>query len=174
MKSQRMLSGVAALGGLVLLLGCGTQTSGRAAADAPTSPSQTSRSPASPGLTAAPDKPTTGTVITPPLKGKRVLPGDFAPEVVWRHDRLIVTAYGSSTCRPVADAAAVSGQHTIVVTFGSPPNGVACTDDYGPTRSRIPAPSGDIDLDSKVYAAFDLEGTPPQPIPVQLVNPVLN
>lgn len=184
MKAQRILSGLApALGGLILLSGCGSQTSGGDAAEAPTlssqsSPSSTSpsspssTSPSSPRLTAAPDK-TTGTLL-PPGWGKRVKLGDFAPRVVWVRDELIVTAFGSSTCRPVADEAVVADQHNVVVRFGDWSKDQLCTDDYGPTRSRIPAPVGDIDLDSEVFATFDLEGSPPQLVPVQLVNPLLN
>ncbi|MGI8887652.1 MAG: hypothetical protein ACR2GB_01570 [Nocardioidaceae bacterium] len=172
MKSQRMLSGVAALGGLVLLLGCGTQTSAGDPGQAPAKSSPTSPdSPKSPGLTAAPPKPT---VTVPPGTGKPVKPGDFAPEVIWQRDQLIVTAFGSSTCRPTADEAVVADSHTIVVRFGERSKDQLCTDDYGPTRSRIPAPAGDIDLDSDVFATFELEGTPSQLIPVELVNPVRN
>lgn len=176
MKAQRMLPGVAALGGLILLLGCGSQTSGRDAAEAPTSPSQSSPSPSSPTsprLTVEPDK-TTGTVLTPPPPGRPVRPGDWDGEVVWKHDMLIVTAFGSSICRPVPEEAVAADRHTILLIFGDWPDDVACTDDFAPTRSRIPAPSGDIDLNGDVYALFDLETARSQRMPVELVNPVLN
>lgn len=168
MTTKSIPTAVVTVSGLLLLLGCGSQISGGAAAEAPTSQAQSS-----PGLTRAPDKPV-GTVLPPPRKQGPVKPGDFAPKVVWKHDTLIVTAFGSSTCRPVADEAVAYDEHTLVVRFGGPPDGVACTDDYGPTRSRIPAPTDGIDLDSKVYAAFELEGTPPGLIPVRLIHPVLN
>lgn len=167
MKVRSLLPPSAVLLGVALLLGCGSQAPGGAAARPPTS------SPTSAGLTDAPDKPV-GTFVLPPRKRAPIRPGDFTPKVVWKQDMLLVTAFGSSTCRPVADEAVAADQHTIVVTFRHPAAGVACTDDYGPTRSRIPAPAGDIALDSDVYAAFDLEGTAPRLIPVRLVNPVLN
>ncbi len=174
MTKKPIPTALATLSGLVLLLGCGSQTSGGDAAGAAASVSQTSSSsPTSPVLTAVPDK-GTGTVIVPPRKGKPVAPGDFAPEVVWKQDMLIVTAYGSSTCRPVAEEAVAMDEQTILLTFGDRPDNVACTDDYGPTRSRVPAPSGAVDLNGDVYATFDLEGTPQQLIPVQLIDPVLN
>ncbi|MEJ7741464.1 MAG: hypothetical protein WKF73_02275 [Nocardioidaceae bacterium] len=40
-----------------------------------------------------------------------------------------------------------------------------------PTRSRIPAPTGGIDLAGDVYAVFALAGAPRQLIPVHLVHP---
>ncbi len=86
---------------------------------------------------------------------------------------LVLTAFGSSMCPPVANSADVADSHTIVVRF-DPPGEQACTDDFGPSRSRISAPSGDIDLDSEVFAYFDLEGAPLQLIPVQLVHPVVS
>lgn len=177
MKAQRMSSGVAALGGLILLSGCGTSAGDGDAAEAPSSPSQTSpaapTSPSSPRLTAAPDKPT-GTVLTPPPPGPPVRPGDWDGEVVWKHDMLIVTAFGSSTCRPVPEEAVAADRHTVLLIFGDFPDQAACTDDYGPTRSRVPAPSGDIDLNGDVYAMFSLETSRGQRLPVELVNPVLN
>ena len=174
MTIRSIPSAVGTLLGLGVLLGCGSQPSGGDAAQATASPSQTSSSsPRSSGLTAAPDKPT-GTVLTPPPPGTPVRPGDWGGEVVWKHDMLIVTAYGSSTCRPVAEEAVAADRHTILLVFGDWPDDVACTDDYGPTRSRIPAPGGDIDLTGDVYAMFDLETAPGQRIPVEMVNPVLN
>lgn len=172
---SRVASRVAALSSVALLLGCGSQTtttksqpSGGDAAQASGSPS-----PASPGLTQAPDKPVS-TVVVPPRKPlPTVRPGAFAPSVVWKRDVLVVTAFGSGTCQPIAKAAAGVDRHTVVVSFVDRPADVACTDDYAPRRSRIAAPTGDIDVSSDVYATFDLEGAPRQLIPVRLVNPVV-
>lgn len=113
--------------------------------------------------------------MSPPPKARPFVPGEFAPEVVWKGDQLIVTAFGSGTCKPVATEAVVSDTHTVLVRFDEPGAnpGQACTDDYAPNRSRIPAPTGDIDLASDVYAVFELAGASRQLIPVQLVSPNL-
>ncbi|MGI8434179.1 MAG: hypothetical protein ACR2LE_05505 [Nocardioidaceae bacterium] len=55
--------------------------------------------------------------------------------------------------------------------FVSRADDVACTDDFAPHRSRILAPSGGIDFDHDVYAAFDLDGAARQLIPVRLRHP---
>ncbi len=62
-----------------------------------------------------------------------------------------------------------------MVRFDDPGDrlGQACTDDYAPHRTRIPAPAGDIDLGSDVYATFELAGAPLQRIPVELFHPTL-
>ncbi len=85
---------------------------------------------------------------------------------------LIVTAFGSSGCRPIAEEAVIADRHTLVVSFVERPEGIACTDDYAPSRSRIDAPTGDIDVSRDVYARFELEGAPQQLIPVELLSPI--
>ena len=170
MMSRWLGSSAAGLVGLLLLVGCGTQTSGGDAARASTSSDTTT-----PSLTVVPDKPVK-TVLLPPRKTLPVRPGQFSPEVVWRGDTLLVTAFGSSTCRPVATDAVTADQHTIVVVFADPSSrpGQACTDDYGPHLSRIPAPTGAVDFTDDVYATFELEGAPHRLIPVQLDHPTLS
>ncbi len=74
----------------------------------------------------------------------------------------------------VEDEAVAIDRHTIVVSFDMRSANIACTDDYGPSISRIDAPTGDIDLDSDVFATFGLSGAPRQLIPVRLVHPVVN
>lgn len=98
-------------------------------------------------------------------------PGDFSPEVVWQGDELIVTAFGSSLCQPVAQSAEAVDSHTVVVSFESRPKGVACTDDFARHRTMIPAPTGGIDLSGDVYATFAVDGAARQLIPVQLSHP---
>jgi len=171
MRTQSLVSRGAALLSVALLAGCGSQTNaGDQGSGEDVAQSSTRSSSPSPGLTKAPDKPV-DRVIVPPKKPRPVTPGDFAPSVVWKKDMLIVTAFGSSTCRPVADEAAAADQDTVVVSFVERPAGIACTDDYGPTTSRIAAPLG-IDLSGDVFATFELEGAPRQLIPVELLNPM--
>jgi hypothetical protein len=169
MMSRWWESSAAGLVGLLALVGCGTQTSGGDAAGAPTPSDSTT-----PSLTVVPDKPVKTVLLPPPpRKTLPVRPGQFSPEVVWRGDTLLVTAFGSSTCRPVATDAVTADQHTIVVVFADPSSrpGQACTDDYAPHLSRIPAPTGAVDFTDDVYAMFELEGAPRQLIPVQLDHP---
>lgn len=169
MRFGRALSHVMALSAVTAVFGCGAQTRDDAAG---VTPSDTS-SPTSPGLTEPPKKPSDGTV-TPPRKPIPVKPGDeFAPTVVWTQDELMVTAYGSSTCRPVATGAAVVEPQMLLISFQGPPE-QACTDDYAPHLSRLPAPAGDVDLQRRVYAVFDLEGAQRRLIEVSLVHPVSN
>ena len=137
---------------LSLLTGCGQATrdgAGEAAASA--------ASPTSFGLTEAPGKPVGGT-YTPPRRPIPVDPDDpFSPSVVWEGDTLIVTAFGSSSCPPVATGATVAGDQLLLISFADPPE-QACTDDYAPSVSRIAAPEGDIDVQREVGAVYDLVG----------------
>lgn len=171
MKSRSRWPQAVALSGVVLLFGCGTQTGDDDAAGAPASASPTSNR-----STTAPDEPVSKGVIPPKKPPPKkplppVDPGDeFTPSVVWRQDELIVTAFGSSSCPPVARGAVVVDPHTVAISFEAPPK-QACTDDFAPHDSRIPAPSGDIDVASDVYATFDLDVAARQMIPVQLVHP---
>ncbi len=174
MHIRSLLSGVIALSSAALLVGCGSTTSGEATGGASAPSASSSPTPA--GLTQAPDEPVSCGVI-PPKQSLPTTPlptvdpgGDFAPEVVWRKDELIVTAFGSSSCPPVAQGAVVVDSRTVAISFEGPPK-QACTDDFAPHDSRIPAPSGDIDVESDVYATFDLEVAARQLIPVQLVHP---
>jgi len=175
MRTRSLLLRTAALSGVALILGCGSQTSGgNQTSGGDTAPASSSPSPTTPGLTEAPEKPVS-TVVLPPRKPlPTVTPGDFAPSVVWKGDMLIVTAYGSSMCPPMADEAIAIDRHTIVVSFDKRSANIACTDDYGPSISRIDAPSGDIDVSRDVFATFGLGGAPRQLIPVRLVHPVVN
>lgn len=164
MRIGRLLSHVMALSAVTVVLGCGTQPPDDAA---PEDPSDAS-SPTPPRLTEPPNKPSDE---TPPGKPIPVRPGDeFAPTVVWKHDELIVTAYGSGTCRPVATGAAVVEPQMLLISFQDPPE-QACTDDYAPHQSRLPAPAGDVDLQRRVHAVLNLEGAPQWLIKVQLMRP---
>lgn len=153
----------------LLLLGCGASASNGDAASTPnpkTSPSSLLQRP--------PPEPTkpTSTFVAPPLTPwPTAAPGDFTAQVVWQGDQLVVTAFGSSLCRPVARSVAAVDAHTLLVTFDIRPANVGCTDDFAPHRSRLPAPNGGIDLESDVYAAFNLDGAARQLIPVQLRHP---
>ena len=148
-----------------MLAGCGDVTDG-ASATSPPAAAQTS-----PGLTEPPDKPVGGT-ITPPRKPIPVESGDpFAPTVVWKGDTLIVKAFGSSSCPPVATGAAVVEPQVVLISFEDPPE-QACTDDYGASVSRIAAPEGDIDVQRKVSAMYDLVGAERWLIGVRMQRPV--
>ncbi len=169
MTTRSLKTCAAALGAAALLLGCGSQVSGgTAAGQAPTSPG-----PTQPDLTQATHKPV-GAVIPSPRRTPPVASGQSLPSVVWKGDMLLVTTFGSSLCQPVAESAAVVDLHTLVLRFGDPPDrrGIPCTDHFVPSLSRIPAPSGDVDLNADVYATFDVEGAPRKPILVELVHPL--
>lgn len=161
---------ILALSGAALaLVGCGSRSSGGDAGAAETP--ATSAEPTAD--VAPPDKPVSTTLL--PSPNLPVVRGQFSPEVVWRGDTLIVTAFGSSLCQPVAKDAAAGDTQTVVVTFNDPTaQGQACTDDYAPNRSKIPAPDGGIDVTDRVYAVFELPGAPLQRVQVQLLHPVLN
>ncbi len=168
MTSGWVLQRAAAMVALTTIVGCGGQSSGTPVAA--TSPPQTSS--AVPGDTGSSGRPTR-TVVAPSGSGTTVVPDGFAPRVVWKGDMLIVTAFGSSTCPPLAQVATVVDRQTIRVAFGGTERGVPCTDDFGPSRSRVAAPSGGIDLEDDVHALFETGGSPRKPIPVRLVDPVL-
>lgn len=98
------------------------------------------------------------------------LPGDFEPSVVWKGNRLRVTAFGSSSCPPVASAARVVSAHSIAIRF-EPVAGVPCTDDYGAQVSRIAAPVGAEDLSRRVVATLELVGAPAERVRVTFAAP---
>jgi hypothetical protein len=153
---------------VLLLLGCGAQvSSGGSAGPSP----RTSPSALSSGTTAPPTKPPSSFVLPPLSPWPTASPGQFSAQVIWQGDSLVVTAFGSSMCRPEARSAVAAGKHIIVVNFVPRARNVACTDDFAPHRSRLSAPSGGIDLNGAVYAAFNLDGAAHQLIPVQLRHP---
>ena len=169
MRIGRLLCQGVAISAVTVVIGCGTQPRDDAAPEAPLETS----SPTTPGLTEPPDRPSDG-AVTPPGEPIPVRPGEeFAPTVEWKEDELLVTAFGSSTCRPVATGAAVVESQLLLISFQDPPE-QACTDDYAPHLTRLPAPSGDVDLQRRVYAVFDLEGAQRRLVEVSLVNPVTN
>jgi hypothetical protein len=156
-----MLSRAAGLSAVLVLVGCGAQVS-NGGADA---------TPSSPGVSSAPTKPTS-TFVAPPLSPwPTASPGAFEAQVVWQRDELVVTAFGSSLCQPVARSAVAVDEHTVVVVFAARADDVACTDDFAPHRSRVAAPAGGIDLSGDVYAAFNLDGAARQLVPIQLRHP---
>lgn len=159
MGLNRVLAWVLALSTVAVVQACGSEPR-----DVRSSPS-----PARPTLTQPPDKQPVDTVA-PPRKLIRVKPGDpFAPTVVWKRDRLVVTAYGSSSCPPVATGAGIIGPQLLRITFQGPPE-QECTADYAPQLSRIAAPTQQVDLDRKVYAVYDLQGLQRLAIRVRLVE----
>lgn len=122
---------------------------------------------------ASPSKPVK-TVITAPPTRIHQRPGQFSPTVVWRGARLIVTAYGSSTCPLVAAAAVVPLRNRISVVLQRQTREHACTADYAPHRSDVPAPHSDIDLARDVYASLDAVGLQGRWVKVELVHPRLS
>lgn len=172
MESRQQVARTVALVAMLLMVGCGTSTANGGAA--PTTSRSVSISPTAPVPITAPTSPLSTGVLPPRAHWPTMTPGDFTPEVVWHGSELIVTAFGSRQCQPVPRSAAAADSHTVVVTFESRPKGVACTDDFAPHVSRLPAPAGGIDLNSDVYAAFDLAGAPQQLIPVQLDHPTFS
>jgi hypothetical protein len=162
MGLNRVLACMLALSAVAVVQACGSEPR-----DVRSSPS-----PARPTLTQPPDKQPVDPVA-PPRKLIRVKPGDpFAPTVVWKRDELVVTAYGSSSCPPVATGAGILGPQLLRITFQEPP-AQECTADYAPRLSRIAAPTQHLDLDRKVDAVFDLEGLQRLAIRVRLVDPAI-
>ncbi len=106
-----------------------------------------------------PDKPI-GTDVPPddvpsgPAKPMR-------PKVVWKGATLVVTAFGSSSCPPVASQASATSAHRLRIILQQPPDDQPCTDDYGPHRSRVASPSSGIDLGSPVTARLVQDGDDP-------------
>lgn len=165
MTIRRVMAWVMALAAVSMLSGCGEATRDGASG---TSPSAASQRP--PGLTEPPGKPSDGTQ-TPPTKPIPADPSDpFSPTVVWKGSTLIVTAFGSSSCPPVATGATVVKEQLLLISFRAPSE-QACTDDYAASVSRIAAPEGDIDVQRKVSAVYDLEGAPRWLVDVRLSRP---
>jgi hypothetical protein len=166
MTTSHVMASVIVFSAVNMLAGCGDGTRDNASA---TTSSAAAHTP--PSLIAPPDKPVGGT-ITPPRKPVLVESGDpFAPIVVWRGDMLIVTAFGSSSCPPVATGALVVEPQVLLIHFEDPPE-QACTDDYGASVSRIAAPEGDIDVERRVSAMYDLAGAERWLIRVRMQRPV--
>ena len=165
MTITRVLASAIIVPAVSLLSGCGEATrDGEGGAAAPAA------SQSSPGLTEAPGKPVGGT-YTPPRKPIPVDPTDpFSPSVLWEGDALIVTAFGSSSCPPVATGATVADDQLLLISFADPPE-QACTDDYAPSVSRIAAPEEDIDVQGEVSAVYDLVGAERWLIDVRLRSP---
>ncbi len=165
MKSRRVTASVTVLAAASVLSGCGDATRDSLDVAHPSTAEQ-----GSPGLTEPPGKQVSG-IFKLPRKLTPVDPGDpFSPTVVWKGSILIVTAFGSSSCPPLAAHATVIAEQLLLIDFTDPPE-QACTDDYAASVSRIPAPEGEVEVQREISAVYDLEGAQRSLIAVRLIRP---
>jgi len=89
------------------------------------------------------------------LTGAPGQPTEYAPSAGWVSEGMIaILTWGSSSCPPVVESAAVTGESEVTVTFETPPEDQVCTMDMAPraTLAAVGVP------DEPVGAALVLIG----------------